>query len=183
MARIKFKVKSIAGKALADVGIVINLKNHGLIEKTTDENGERLVVSENSSQVTNPNKDTLVRSHSYVVNKLEDNTTYEVRVTATNHLGTSKMSQTYLASTVSMQEPNVYKHKLINKPTSENKIGVEHIIDVVNKTDADGGWDVNDTRLTVDSKYAVVDGDFSTSLKCDDWDMGEIGRAPCRERV
>lgn len=40
MARIKFKVKSIAGKALADVGIVINLKNHGLIEKTTDENGE-----------------------------------------------------------------------------------------------------------------------------------------------
>ena len=138
----------------------------------TDENGERLVVSENSSQVTNPNKDTLVRSHSYVVNKLEDNTTYEVRVTATNHLGTSKMSQTYLASTVSMQEPNVYKHKLINKPTSENKIGVEHIIDVVNKTDADGGWDVNDTRLTVDSKYAVVDGDFSTSLKCDDWDMG-----------
>lgn len=40
MARIKFKVKSIAGKALADVCIVINLKNHGLVEKTTDENGE-----------------------------------------------------------------------------------------------------------------------------------------------
>lgn len=40
MARIKFKVKSIAGKALVDVGIVINLKNHGLVEKTTDENGE-----------------------------------------------------------------------------------------------------------------------------------------------
>ena len=40
MARIKFKVKSIAGKALADAGIVINLKNHGLVEKTTDENGE-----------------------------------------------------------------------------------------------------------------------------------------------
>ena len=40
MARIKFKVKSIAGKDLADVGIVINLKNHGLVEKTTDENGE-----------------------------------------------------------------------------------------------------------------------------------------------
>ena len=40
MARIKFKVKSIAGKSLADVGIVINLKNHGLVEKTTDENGE-----------------------------------------------------------------------------------------------------------------------------------------------
>ena len=40
MARIKFKVKSIAGKALVDAGIVINLKNHGLVEKTTDENGE-----------------------------------------------------------------------------------------------------------------------------------------------
>lgn len=137
-----------------------------------DENGNRLVVTEESNQVTNPNKKNLIRSHSYVVNKLEDNATYEVRVTATNHLGTSKMSQTYLASTVSVLEPKVYQYKLINKPTSSNKIGVEHIVDVVNKTDLDGGWDINDTRMTVDTKYAVVDGDFSTSLKCDDWDMG-----------
>lgn len=137
----------------------------------TDENGNRLIVSETSSEVTNPNKNSLVRSHSYTINQLEDNETYEVRVTATNHLGTSKMSQTYLASTVSVLEPKIYQYKLINKPTSENKIGVEHIVDVVNKID-ENGWDPSDDKLTVDSKYAVVDGDFSTSLKCNDWDMG-----------
>ena len=37
-------------------------------------------------------KDYLVRAGSYTINGLEDNATYEVRVTATNHLGTSKMS-------------------------------------------------------------------------------------------
>lgn len=130
----------------------------------TDENGNRLVVSETSDAVTNPNKKTLVRSHSYTINKLEDNTTYEVRVTATNHFGTSKMSETYLASTVSILEPTVPQYKLINKPTSENEIGTNHIIDVKNKT--------GDKALTFDSEYAIVDGDFSTSLKCSEWDMG-----------
>ena len=137
----------------------------------TDENGNRLVVSETSDAVTNPNKNNLVRSHSYTINQLEDNTIYEVRVTATNHLGTSKMSETYLASTVSILEPTLSQYKLINKPTSENKIGTEHIIDVRNKLDEDG-WAESDDYLTYDSEYAVVDGDFSTSLKCSNWDMG-----------
>ena len=137
----------------------------------TDESGNRLVVSETSDAVTNPNKNSLVRSHSYTINKLEDNTTYEVRVTATNHLGTSKMSETYLASTVSILEPTVPQYKLKNKKTSENQIGTEHIIDVRNKLDEDG-WADSDDSLTYDSKYSIVDGDFSTSFKCSDWDMG-----------
>lgn len=138
-----------------------------------DENGNRLIVSETSSEVTNPNKKTLIRSHSYTINGLEDNANYEVRVTATNHLGTSKMSETYLASTVSMVEPVMSKYKLINRPTSENSIGTKHIINVTNKLDEDG-WGKNDSALSYDSKYALVDGDFSTSWKVRDWDTGAV---------
>ncbi|MDO5516708.1 MAG: dockerin type I domain-containing protein, partial [Clostridium sp.] len=138
-----------------------------------DENKKGIIVSEYSPQVTKPNKDKLHRGHSYTVNDLEDNTTYEVRVTATNHLGTSRMSETYLAATTSIQEPSVPQYKLINKQTSENEVGTEHIIDVRNKLD-ENGWASSDNALKYDSKYAVVDGNYLTSLKVNDWDMGAV---------
>ena len=138
-----------------------------------DANGNRLVVSENSPEVTNPDKSKQIRSHKYTINNLEDSTIYEVRVTATNHFGTSKMSETYIASTVSILEPTVPQYKLINKTTSENEIGTTHIVDVRNKLD-ENGWANEDGALTYDSKYSVVDGDFTTSMKVKDWDMGAI---------
>lgn len=134
-------------------------------------NDGRKEVSENSSDVTNPDKSKLVRSHSYTVNGLEDNTAYEVRVTATNHLGTSKMSDSYIASTVSVVPPVMSEYKLINRPTDENEIGTTNIIDVRNKLDADG-WSTSDGALTYDGEYALVDGDFTTSWKVNDWDTG-----------
>lgn len=128
-------------------------------------------VTEDSTDVTNPDKSKLVRSHSYTINNLEDDTTYEVRVTATNHLGTSKMSSTYIASTTSVNPPVMSEYKLINRPTDENEIGTTHIIDVRNKLDADG-WATSDSALQYDSEYALVDGDFTTSWKVNDWDTG-----------
>ena len=134
-------------------------------------NEDRIEVTENSPEVTNPDKSKLVRSHSYVINGLEDNTAYEVRVTATNHLGTSKMSDTYIASTVTTTPPEMTGYKLINRPTDENEIGTTHIIDVRNKLDADG-WASSDSALQYDSEYALVDGDFTTEWKVNDWDTG-----------
>ena len=134
-------------------------------------NEDRIEVTENSPEVTNPDKSKLVRSHSYVINGLEDNTAYEVRVTATNHLGTSKMSDTYIASTVTTTPPAMTEYKLINRPTDENEIGTTHIIDVRNKLDADG-WASSDSALQYDSEYALVDGDFTTEWKVNDWDTG-----------
>ena len=128
-------------------------------------------VTEDSTDVTNPDKSKLVKSHSYTINNLEDNASYEVRVTATNHLGTSKMSSTYIASTTSVNPPVMSEYKLINRPTDENEIGTTHIIDVRNKLDADG-WATNDSALKYDSEYALVDGDFTTSWKVNDWDTG-----------
>ena len=134
-------------------------------------NEDRIEVTEDSQQVVNPDKSKLVRSHSYTINDLEDNTAYEVRVTATNHLGTSKMSETYIASTTSVNPPVMSEYKLINRPTSDNEIGTTHIIDVRNKLDEDG-WAKDDTALTYDSEYALVDGDFTTTWKVNDWDTG-----------
>lgn len=134
-------------------------------------NENNIEVTENSAQVTNPDKSKLVRRNNFTVNGLEDKTSYEVRVTATNHLGTSKMSETYIASTISTQPPVMMEYKLINRPTTENEIGTTHIIDVRNKLDADG-WAASDNALTYDSEYALVDGDFTTSWKVNDWDTG-----------
>ena len=113
----------------------------------------------------------MVRSHSYTVNNLDDNATYEVRVTATNHLGTSEMSKSYIASTTSVTPPSMQEYKLINRPTSENEIGTTHIVDVRNKKD-ENGWASQDDYLHYDSKYALVDGDFTTEWKVDNWDTG-----------
>ena len=134
-------------------------------------NEDRIEVTEDSQQVVNPDKSKLVRSHSYTINELDDNASYEVRVTATNHLGTSKMSETYIASTTSVNPPVMSEYKLINRPTSDNEIGTTHIIDVRNKLDEDG-WAKDDTALTYDSEYALVDGDFTTTWKVNDWDTG-----------
>lgn len=114
--------------------------------------------------------DSLIRANSYTINNLEDNTSYEVRVTATNHLGTSAPSSSYIASTTSVNPPVMTEYKLINRPTDENEIGTTHIIDVRNKNDEDG-WG-NDGSLSYDSEYALVDGDFTTSWKVNDWDTG-----------
>ena len=84
-----------------------------------------LEVSETDAAVTNPSKDYLVRAGSYTINGLEDNATYEVRVTATNHLGTSKMSDSYLASTENITPPVMLGYKLINLPNQDSLVGTE----------------------------------------------------------
>ena len=134
-------------------------------------NDNRKEVTEDSIDVTNPDKSKLFRGMSYTINELEDNTSYEVRVTATNHLGTSKMSDSYIASTVSLVPPVMTEYKLINRPTDDNEIGTTNIIDVRNKLDEDG-WSKDDAALTYDGEFALVDGDFTTSWKVNDWDTG-----------
>ena len=131
-------------------------------KKANDNNKE---VAEGSQAMTNPDKDKLVRAHNYTVKGLEDEATYEVRVTATNHFGTSKMSETYLATTQSMKPPVTTNYKLINRPTSENEIGTTSITKVENS---------KDSSVEVDSQYAAVDGDYSTVYTVKDWDAGAV---------
>lgn len=134
-------------------------------KKANDNNKE---VVENSEAMTNPDKSKLSRSHSYTINGLEDETTYEVRVTATNHLGTSPMSEGYLATTQSIKPPVSTNYKLINRPTDKNEIGTTSIVDVQT---------INDSKTVTDGKFAVVDGDYATNFIRKDWDTGIYGDA------
>ena len=105
MARIKFKVKSIAGKDLADVGIVINLKNHGLVEKTTDENGETSIsgVEVGSTPVSVSKEGFEGQSFSVEVNS-EDQTVVKELVL----LNTKKEVVTPVALDVAKEVVNAY---------------------------------------------------------------------------
>ena len=105
MARIKFKVKSIAGKALANVGIVINLKNHGLVEKTTDENGETSIsgVEVGSTPVSVSKEGFEGQSFSVEVNS-EDQTVVKELVL----LNTKKEVVTPVALDVAKEVVNAY---------------------------------------------------------------------------
>lgn len=133
--------------------------------KANDNNKE---VVENSEEMTNPDKSKLSRSHSYTINGLEDEATYEVRVTATNHLGTSTMSEGYLVTTDSIKPPATTNYKLINRLTTDNEIGTSSIVDVEMQK--------SDTNI-MDNKYAIVDGDYSTIYKHKNWDTGIYGNS------
>ena len=58
--------------------------------------------------------DELIRGTSYEINGLEDQATYEIKMTATNHHGTGGLSKTYLGKTTALVPPKLTNYKLIN---------------------------------------------------------------------
>ncbi len=131
-------------------------------------NQDKIEVNETDAAVTNPDKDYLVRAKSYTVNGLEDNTTYEVRITATNHLGTSKMSDTYLASTENVTPPVMTGYNLINRPNENSLVGTDHIIEVI------PGLQNGQSGVSYESVNAIVDGDFTTDWRIGGWEAGAL---------
>ncbi|MFL8798105.1 MULTISPECIES: M60 family metallopeptidase [unclassified Clostridioides] len=105
--------------------------------------------------------DKLIRGTSSKIEGLKDNTTYEVRMTATNHLGTSGMSKIYLGTTESVDAPTTPNYRLINTPKENAGFGIptNHIVDVTYpaKYDTSEYSDKNPFN-----KFNVVDGDFTT---------------------
>lgn len=139
----------------------------GKWKKANDKNGDNQQVAENDEAVTKPDKTELHRSHSYTLRGLDDEATYEVRVTATNHLGTSGMSQIYLGTTASIKPPKMTNYNLINTPkanVSEGDIPVENIEEVINS---------NSNIVSYDNKFAVVDNDYSTNYTIKSWTVGD----------
>lgn len=124
-------------------------------------------VTLDDSEADNPIRDLdktkLHRSHTYTLRGLDDQATYEVRVSATNHLGTGKMSQVYLGTTTSIKPPKMTNYRLINTPKAnveEGEIPVENIEKVINS---------KDSKVTYDNEFAVVDNDYSTSYTVNHW--------------
>ena len=128
-------------------------------------NDPRVTLEENEVNNTTKglDKSKLHRSHSYNLKGLDDESTYEIRVTATNHLGTSKMSQTYLGTTTTLNPVKLPNYKVINTPkenVEEGEIPVEHITKVINHTNP---------NVSYDNKFALVDNDYSTVYKINHW--------------
>lgn len=105
--------------------------------------------------------DKLIRRTSLKIEGLKDNTTYEVRMTATNHLGTSRMSKTYIGTTESVDAPTTPNYRLINTPKLDAGFGIptNHIVDVTYPA----GYDKSEySDKNPFNKFNVVDGDFTT---------------------
>lgn len=101
--------------------------------------------------------DELIRGTSYEISGLEDEATYEIIMTATNHHGTGNLSRVYLGKTTALNPPSWSQYKAINK-------GGEHIENVI----------VNNPSAIVSNNnpMSIVDGDFSTTWILRDWDAG-----------
>ena len=129
-------------------------------------NDRSVVVDENDTTVKNPDKKRLVRSHSYRIQNLDDQSSYEVRATATNHLGTSDMSQIYLGTTKAVTPPITSNYKLINRPktnVAEGEIPTSNIVAVHN---------VTAPNVKYDNEFAIVDNNYETNYTIEKWNEG-----------
>ena len=101
-----------------------------------------------------------IKTNSYTLTELADITTYEVCLTATNHIGTSEKSRAYEGATVDATLPETTNYKLINTSNGEGET-TAHITDV---TYTHGVVPTN--------KFAIVDNSYSTGWVLNDWDAG-----------
>ncbi len=136
-----------------------------------NDNGEKYVdsrlddniptgVSNLSPGVTD--KSDFIRSTSYTITGLDDTSSYEIMMTATNHHGTGGLSQVYIGSTTRLVPPVTTNYKLINTPNGTNEI-TQHIESIEfptgTATDAD----------------AIVDNDYTTVWESNIWDARNGG--------
>ena len=74
-------------------------------------------------------KDELIRNTTYTIKGLDDEATYEIKMTATNHHGTGGLSQTYLGKTAQINPPVIPNYKLINTANGSGEL-TNHIAKV-----------------------------------------------------
>ena len=106
--------------------------------------------------------DELIRGTSYEINGLEDQATYEIKMTATNHHGTGGLSKTYLGKTAALVPPKFTNYKLINN-VEDGK--VKHIEKVTVKENGA-------LELSNNDGMSIFDNDYSTTWVLKDWDAG-----------
>lgn len=125
----------------------------------------RKLGGEGNSDFIKANESPIVNTTSYTIGGLEDGATYEVKMTATNHLGTSGMSKGYMCTTSAISIPNSPNYNLINLPKGENVL-TSHIEAVEFPISAGEG------HLDIFDEDSVVDNDYTTAWTINDWDSG-----------
>ncbi len=101
-----------------------------------------------------------IKTNSYQLRNLKEETEYEIYVTGNNDLGEGSKSETAIGKTIAMKLPDSSNYKLINRPTEIGKL-TDHILGVTyssNKYEA--------------SDIAIVDNDYFTYWQSDSWDVG-----------
>lgn len=111
------------------------------------------------------NTEPIVNKTSYTIGNLEDGATYEIKLTATNHLGTSGMSQGVTGKTSAITIPNTSNYNLINLPNGQNEL-MQHVTSVEFPRAA------ADEYLDIFDEDCVVDNDYTTAWALNNWDGG-----------
>ncbi len=102
-----------------------------------------------------------ITTNSYMLTELADGVKYQIYLTGTNKIGTSKPSQIYESKTVAAEPPITSNYKLLNTPNGVNEI-TSHVKDVTYP----GGNAPQD-------KFDIVDNDYTSSWKASPtWDVG-----------
>lgn len=137
-----------------------------------NDNGEKYVDSNTEDNIPTgaanlkpgvADSEDFIRSTSYTIKGLEDTSSYEIMMTATNHHGTGGLSQVYMGSTTKLVPPKTTNYKLINTANGTNEI-TNHIESIEYKK---GYW--------TESNDDVVDNDYSTYWVHWDWDTATYG--------
>lgn len=132
-------------------------------EKYTDSNLEdNIPTGVSDLQPGATDSSDFIRATSYTITGLEDTSSYEIMMTATNHHGTGGLSQKYIGSTTRLVPPVTNNYKLINTPNGTNEI-TQHIESVEYKVG------------TASDADAIVDNDYTTVWEYGDWDYGNNG--------
>lgn len=101
-----------------------------------------------------------IATNSYMLTELADGVKYQIYLTGTNKIGTSKPSQMYESKTVAAEPPITSNYKLLNTPNGVNEV-TSHIKDVTYP----GG-------SVPENKFDIVDNDYTSSWKFKSWDAG-----------
>lgn len=105
-----------------------------------------------------------ITSNSYVLQGLEGDTVYDVKLTSVNEYGESDFSKIYSGQSLGYEAPIFTKYKLIN--TGNESGGVtNHIVDV----EYPSGYK-EDEYPNGFNKFNTVDNDYSTHWQLGDWD-------------
>lgn len=118
---------------------------------------------------TKANKNPITNTTQFILSDLEDNASYEIKLTATNHLGTSGATKSHIGTTIDISIPVSPNYNLINTPNGYNEL-TNNIESVEFPTLSDDKLTNGDISIT--DKDCVVDNDYTTAWSLTDWDSG-----------
>lgn len=118
---------------------------------------------------TKANKNPITNTTQFILSDLEDNASYEIKLTATNHLGTSGATKSHIGTTIDISIPVSPNYNLINAPNGYNEL-TNNIESVEFPTLSDDKLTNGDISIT--DKDCVVDNDYTTAWSLTDWDSG-----------